>query len=73
VIAAIHLLRGEPAAATSILERQLGEVSAECLEAAALMEAEAVIVRGGAPEDLAQHARRLAQLGRSGGDHGGTR
>jgi ATP/maltotriose-dependent transcriptional regulator MalT len=69
VIAAIHLMRGEPAAATSILERRLGEVSAECLQAAALVEllAEAVVERSGVPKDLARHARRLAQLGHSGG------
>ena len=69
VVAALHLIRGEPAVAASILERRLGEVGWECLEAAALVEllVEASVERGNVPDDLAGRIRRLAQLGEDSG------
>ena len=69
VVAALHLTRGEPAVAASILERRLGEVGWECLEAAALVEllVEASVERDNVPDDLAGRIRRLAELGEDSG------
>ncbi|HVF79886.1 MAG TPA: LuxR C-terminal-related transcriptional regulator [Solirubrobacteraceae bacterium] len=68
VSAAIELVRAQPAVAASVLERRLGEVGWECLEAAALVEllAEASIARGSVPDDLASRVGRLAELGEAG-------
>lgn len=65
VIAAIHLVGGCSAVAASILERRLGQVGWECLEAAALMEllVEASIGRENVSHDLAGRIRRLSELG----------
>jgi hypothetical protein len=69
VAAAIQLVRSEPAVAASTLERRLGEVGWECLEAAALAEllVAASIERGSVPSDLASRVRRLAELGEGSG------
>jgi ATP/maltotriose-dependent transcriptional regulator MalT len=62
--AAVQLVRGRGAHAVSLLERRLHEVGEECLEAAALLEllAEAGIDQEAVP-DVAERARRLAELG----------
>ncbi len=69
VTAAIQLVRGGPAVAAAMLERRLGEVGWECLEAAALVEllVEASIERGSPSSDLASRVRRLAELGEDSG------
>jgi ATP/maltotriose-dependent transcriptional regulator MalT len=69
VAASIQLVRGELAVAASMLERRLGEVGWECLEAAALVEllVEASIECGKLPGDVASRVRRLAALGEDSG------
>lgn len=69
VAAAIQLVRGEPAAAASMLERRLGEVGWECLAAAGLVEflVQASIEHRDVPSDLASRVRRLADLGEDSG------
>jgi ATP/maltotriose-dependent transcriptional regulator MalT len=64
--AAVHLARGRPAHAVSLLERRLRQVDDKCLEAAALLEllVEAEIERGAVPE-VAARAQELAQVGAS--------
>jgi DNA-binding CsgD family transcriptional regulator len=62
--AQIHLRRSEPAVATAILDRRLGEFGEECVESAPLCEllAEAEIAMGDAEAALAR-AARLAESG----------
>ncbi len=66
--AAIHLARGHPAVATSILGRRLRDVGEDCLDGVALLEllVEAQI-ECGAGRETTDEARRLAQLGARGG------
>ena len=63
-VSAIHLARGEPIVAASILRRRLREVGEESLEGAVLLEllVEAEIEQGATPE-AAERARRLAERG----------
>ena len=67
--AAIRLARGEAAVAAAMVERRLGEIGAECLEAAAMLEllVEAQVERGAAAGDRARRAERLAELARGAG------
>ncbi len=64
VLAAIHLARGEPAAAAALVRRRLRAVGDPCLDGAALVEllAEAEIALGSARSARAR-ARRLAEAG----------
>jgi ATP/maltotriose-dependent transcriptional regulator MalT len=66
VLGAIHLLRGEPAVAASVLGRRLREIGEERLESVALLEllAEAEIAQGAAAAAVAR-GERLAALGMS--------
>jgi ATP/maltotriose-dependent transcriptional regulator MalT len=63
-VAAIHLARGEPVVASSLLRRCLRQLDEECLEAAALLElvADAEIAQG-AVQQAMTHAEKLAELG----------
>ena len=62
--AAVQLARGRAAHVMSLLERRLREVGEECLEAAALLELLVEVgSERGAPPDVAERARRLAELG----------
>ncbi len=67
--AAVHIALGESEVAAAILERRLGDLAEGCLDAAVTLEllVEAQIERGSATDDLARHANRLAELGKSGG------
>ena len=67
--AGVCLARGEPAVAAAMLERRLGEIDTESLDAAAALEllAAAQIERGAAAGDLARSAQHLAELGESAG------
>jgi DNA-binding CsgD family transcriptional regulator len=60
----IHLARGEPTVAASILRRRLDEIGEECLECAALLEllTEATLQQGEI-EAAMRLAQRLAELG----------
>jgi DNA-binding CsgD family transcriptional regulator len=63
-LGAIHIARGEPAVASSILRRRLREVGDECLEGAIALELqlEAELERGSSGAVTAR-GRRLAELG----------
>jgi DNA-binding CsgD family transcriptional regulator len=63
-VAAIHLARGEPVVASSLLRRCLRELDEECLEAAALLElvADAEITQGSVQQAVTR-AEQLAELG----------
>jgi ATP/maltotriose-dependent transcriptional regulator MalT len=65
VTAAINLAQRQPKLATAVLERRLGEIAAECLEAAVLLDllTEAAIVSGTVPTDLVVRANRIAKHG----------
>lgn len=66
VAAAIHRARGRAALAASVLERRLGELGEDCIEAAPLLEllVEVEIERDGAGEDLVSRAAGLKAAGR---------
>jgi DNA-binding CsgD family transcriptional regulator/predicted negative regulator of RcsB-dependent stress response len=65
VVAALHLARGAPVVAISVLRRRLGEIDEECLESGALVEllAEGEVACGEAAR-AAELGRRLADVGR---------
>jgi DNA-binding CsgD family transcriptional regulator len=64
VLGLIHLARGEPIVAASILRRRMDEIGEDCLECAALLEllTEATLEQGEI-EAATRLARRLAELG----------
>jgi ATP/maltotriose-dependent transcriptional regulator MalT len=67
-VAALHLVRGEPAVASSVLRRRLQEVEEGSLQGAALVELlTEVEIALGAADEAATRAKRLARLGSSAG------
>jgi DNA-binding CsgD family transcriptional regulator len=64
-VAALHLARGAPVVAISVLRRTLRDIDPECLESGALIEllAEAELAHGEAAAAV-ERGRRLADLGR---------